>query len=244
MTKAGWDTSASAWIAGLGPSGDPTRVDILDAPMLAALPADGEVLDIGCGEGRFCRLMQARGLRTLGLDPTADLLAHAQQADPQGAYVQGRAEALPFEDARFDAVVSYLSLIDIEDFRTALQEASRVLRPGGRLVIANLHAHATARPADFAPQDSSWLAREGKDAVYAVDNMTAERANEVAWSGVRIINYHRPLSAYMRALLEAGLVLRQFNDPPYTGTDPALATRWRRMPWAFQMVWEKQENTP
>ena len=241
MRDVGWDRSAKAWIAGMGQKGDPTRVDVMDAPMLAALPASGEVLDIGCGEGRFCRMMQARGLSTVGLDPTGDLLAQAQTLDPEGTYVAASGEALPFEAGRFDGVVSYLSLIDIKDFRAAIAEAARVLKTGGRMIIANLHAHATARPSDFSPQDSSWVSRDGKPAIYGMDEMMQERAHEVAWSGVRIVNYHRPLSAYLQAFLSAGLELISFNDPPYTGSDKGLATRWRRMPWAYQMVWTKKE---
>ena len=212
--------------------------------MLAALPDTGEVLDIGCGEGRFCRMMQARGLRTVGLDPTKGLLAQAQMLDVDGTYVEGIGEVLPFQDARFDAVVFYLSLIDVEGFRDAITQAARVLKPGGRMVVANLHAHATARPADFSAHDSSWLARPGKEPVYATDNMSQERAQEVAWSGLRIVNYHRPQSAYMQAFLDAGLTLTTFNDPPYTGDDEGFAARWQRMPWAFQMVWTKKENQP
>lgn len=242
MTQTGWDTSAAAWIAGMGTKGDPTRADILDAPMLDALPAGGEVLDVGCGEGRFCRLMQARGLRTHGVDPTEALLSQAATADPAGQYTNSRAESLPFAADRFDAVVFYLSLIDIEDFRSAIAEAVRVLVPGGRLVVANLHPHATARPLDLKPHDSSWMPRDGEGQVYAIDEMTRERAQTVAWSGVRIVNFHRPLSAYMNAFLNNNLTLTRFVDPPYTGSDEMLGTRWHRMPWAFQMVWEKKES--
>ena len=242
MKVTGWDNSAEAWIAGLGSVGDPTRVDIMDAPMLAALPVKGDVLDIGCGEGRFCRLMQAQGLTTVGLDPTSALLAQAKERDAQGTYVAGRAEALPFEDAHFDAVVFYLSLIDIADFRVALAEAVRVLRPSGVLIIANLHPHATARPVDLSAKESSWMPRADKPAVYVMDDMMQERGQEVAWAGLRIVNYHRPLSAYMQALLAQDMTLTEFQDPPYTGTNDNLATRFRRMPWAFQMVWKKKER--
>ncbi len=244
MTQAEWDRSADAWIAGMGSKGDPTRTCILDAPMLAALPSEGEVLDIGCGEGRFCRMMQAQGLRAVGIDPTAALLDQARKRDQEGHYVQGRGEALPFEDSRFDAVVFYLSLIDIAEYQKAVCEAVRVLRNGGRIVIANLHPHATARPLDFAPQDSSWLSRQGGNAVYVTDEMMLERAQTVAWSGLRITNFHRPLSAYIQSLLQRNLNLISFTDPPYTGGDDVLASRWRRMPWAFQMVWEKKDSSP
>lgn len=225
----------------MGSAGDPTRIHVMDAPMMAAMPSKGSMLDIGCGEGRFCRMMQARGMQTVGLDPTSALLAQARARDPEGAYVQGRAEELPFADRRFDAAVFYLSLIDIKGFRRAIAQAARVLKRGGILAVANLHAYVTARPADFSAHDSAWLARDGKPAVTAIDEMMQERSYVTAWSGVRITNYHRPLSAYMTAFLDAGLTLTTFTDPPYTGGDRTLAARFGQMPWAFQMVWQKME---
>lgn len=243
MSQEMWNASAQGWIAGMRAGGDPTRVDVMDAPMLDALPQQGEVLDIGCGEGRFCRMMQARGLNTVGLDPTPALLAQAQSVDQEGHYVEARAEVLPFADNRFDAVVFYLSLIDIKGFRTAIAEAARVLAAGGKMIVANLHPHATARPADLTPKASSWLSRPNGAAVYMVDEMSRERDQTVAWGDVRIVNYHRPLSSYMQAFLNNNLSLTHFFDPPYTGGDEAIAKRWQRMPWAFQMIWKKMEIT-
>ena len=146
MRDIGWDFSAPGWLAAMGESGDVTRRYVLDAPMLAALPEAGRALDIGCGEGRFCRMMRARGLAAVGVEPTAGLLAAAKARDPRGEYVNASAEVLPFRDQSFDVAVFYLTLIDILDFRTAIAEAERVLRTGGKLLVANLHSHVTARP--------------------------------------------------------------------------------------------------
>jgi len=233
-----WDASADAWVAHLGDAGDATRRDVLDAPMVAALPDAGHALDIGCGEGRFCRMMQAAGLTTVGLDPTVALLDTARVRDPDGAYVRGDAAYLPFPDDHFDVVVFYLSLIDIPDMPAAITEAARVLRPGGRLLIANLHAHATARPRDWGGEGGNW-AQDRR--FWCIDDMMQERGNWASWNGIRILNHHRPLSAYMAAFLNAGLTLRQFTDPPYTGADPEIADKFTRMPWAFLMAWDAPE---
>lgn len=234
-----WDRSAQAWLAQLGGAGDATRRDVLDAPMVAALPASGHALDIGCGEGRFCRMMQAAGLTTVGLDPTAQLLDAARERDPGGAYVKGRAEHLPFPDAHFDVAVLYLTLIDIADHVAALEQAARVLRPGGQLLIANMHPHATARPRDWDGTGGNW-AQDRR--FFAIDDMMQPRANWYAWNGIEIQNHHRPLSSYMTACLDAGLRLRQFTDPPYTGDDPDIADKFHRMPWVFMMTWDKPEE--
>ena len=129
--QSDWDASAEAWIESLKAGGDFSRVAVLDRPMLAAVHASGaqRVLDVGCGEGRFCRMMAEIVPQVVGLDPTVRLLSEARKLG--GAqYAQGRAEDMPFEDGDFDLVVSYLSLIDIPDSAAAIAEMARVVRPG------------------------------------------------------------------------------------------------------------------
>lgn len=81
----GWDASAAAWIADMGESGDFSRAYVLDAPMLARVEASGArtALDVGCGEGRFCRMLRARGIAATGVEPAAALLAAARARDPE-----------------------------------------------------------------------------------------------------------------------------------------------------------------
>ena len=79
------------------------------------------------------------------------------------------------------------------------------------------------------------------EAGFAYD-MMLERGYPAAWADIRIQNYHRPLSAYMTALLGAGSTLRQFDEPPCTAPDPAVRARFHRMPWALFMVWDKEET--
>ncbi|SMX48715.1 class I SAM-dependent methyltransferase [Maliponia aquimaris] len=241
-TDNGWDASAAAWVAHLGDTGDRGREHVLDAPMLAAARASGAriALDVGCGEGRFCRMLRAEGIEATGLDPTAALLDIARARDPQGAYLQGIAEALPFADAQFDLVVAYLSLIDIADYRTAIAQMARVLTPGGTLLVGNLNPFATAVPRDWPEGKGGWVWQEGRRRYYAFDDYMTERGYKTAWAGIRITNYHRPLSAYMAAFLGAGLRLRAYDEPPYTGPDPGDADKFARAPWFNLMVWERR----
>ena len=133
----GWTESAEAWIASQGDEGDPSRRFVTDPAvrMLLAGRRFSHMLDVGCGEGRFCRLMKPQCARTTGIDPTVPLIDAARRLDPDGDYVIAGGEALPFADAAFDLVASYLSLGDIPDYRAAISEMARVLAPGGTLLV-------------------------------------------------------------------------------------------------------------
>jgi ubiquinone/menaquinone biosynthesis C-methylase UbiE len=80
------------------------------------------VLDVGCGEGRFCRQLAALGAKTVGLDLVRELVREARARQPDGAFVEGSGEALPFRESCFDLVISYVTLVDIPDFRKAISE--------------------------------------------------------------------------------------------------------------------------
>lgn len=231
----GWAESADAWIRDVRAQDEFSRCHVLDAPMLAHVRTGGfaRALDVGCGEGRFCRMLRAAGVaEVVGIDPTTPLLAAARAADPGGDYREGRAEALPFTDAAFDLVVSYLTLIDIPDIAAAIPEMARVLAPGGTLMIANLTSFNTA--ATIPADGSAW---EGGP--ITVSGYLDDRAGWSEWRGIRIRNHHRPLARYMTLLIEAGLVLAAFEEPAPTGGDPERAARYRSAPWFHVMVWRK-----
>ena len=235
----GWEDSAQAWIADVGEAGDYGRQFVLDGPMLARVTAGAfvEALDVGCGEGRFCRMLQARGIRAVGIDPTPALIARARERDPAGDYRIGRAERLDFEAGRFDLVVSYLSLIDIPDVAAAIAEMARVLRPGGTLLIANLTNFNSAA----AVADMGWGNLADGRPAFGMDHYLEQRSGWVEWRGIRIINWHRPLSTYMNLLLGQGLRLTHFDEPVPNGGDPERAARYRRAPWFLIMEWARPD---
>lgn len=229
----GWDASAEAWVASLGEEGDWARRLVLDAPMMARVRASGarRALDVGCGEGRFCRLMAAEGIATTGVDPVAALLGRARARHPEGDYREGVAEALPVPDGAFDLAVSYITLVDVPDLARAVAEVARALAPGGRFLLANLTSFKSAEAAHgggFAAEPP-----------VVVDGYLGEREVWLEWEGVRVRNWHRPLSTYMRLLLEAGLRLVHFDEPPMRSRDAAAAARYDRAPWFHVMEWQK-----
>ena len=233
-----WQASADAWIADMGEHGDFGRRYVLDPIMLprALARSPGNALDVGCGEGRFCRMLKQHGVNDVtGIDPTPALIGAARARDADGAYLQAQAERLPFGDASFDLVISYLTLIDIPDIQAAIPEMARVLKPGGALLIANLNGFNTARA------ETGWLKNgAGRRIHHPADNYLEERAMWIEYRGIRVINHHRPLSTYMRALLDAGLRLTYFDEPePSAGAPVSKAASYRRSPWFLVMEWVK-----
>lgn len=116
----------------------------------AAAPAAGQrVLDVACGTGALAREVRRRtGGHVAGLDPSAGMLAVARELAPEVHWRLGSAETMPFADESFDVVVSQFGLMFMDRDR-AIREMLRVLRPGGRLVVAvwdsieNIPAYAT-----------------------------------------------------------------------------------------------------
>jgi 2-polyprenyl-3-methyl-5-hydroxy-6-metoxy-1,4-benzoquinol methylase len=232
-----WDYSADGWLELMGKE-DRNRVHLLD-PVMLELAGDvvgKDVLDVGCGEGRFCRMLSRRGASTVGVDPTQKLLDAARSKHPEGVYHLARGESLPFEVASFDLVISYIVLIDITDFRSAIREMARVLRPGGCLLIANLNPFATTR-------ERAWYQDEnGKKLHLAVEEYFTERSLHAKWGKVSIDQWHRPLEAYMTALIGAGLVLRAYREPRPTmeavQKEPELWDEYQ-VPLFHVMLWER-----
>jgi len=130
-----------------------SQAEIYDARFVPALFAEwgpvvvdaagagaGDILlDVGCGTGALtaaaAAAVGAEGA-VVGLDANPEMLAVARRKPLRAAWREGRAEALPFEDASFDAVASQFACMFFDDRPAALREMLRVLKPGRRLAVA------------------------------------------------------------------------------------------------------------
>jgi SAM-dependent methyltransferase len=113
----------------------PGVADLVADSAARALPPGARVLDIGVGTGRIAKPLTARGVRVVGLDLSRKmmrrLLDTLPAAAPAPALVEGDVAALPFASGRFDAALSVHVFHLLADWRTALVETKRILKPGG-----------------------------------------------------------------------------------------------------------------
>jgi SAM-dependent methyltransferase len=129
---AGWERAANAYEASFGTATRPFIPALMDA---ACVGAGRSVLDVACGPGPVTAAAAERGAIVRGLDFSAAMLEVARRRHPGIAFDEGDAEALPYPDGGFDAVVSNFGIHHVPRPVVALRQAHRVLRAGGRLAF-------------------------------------------------------------------------------------------------------------
>jgi ubiquinone/menaquinone biosynthesis C-methylase UbiE len=106
--------------------------------IMNALPKGGKLLDIGCGTGLFVERYITAGGSAIGLDISSKMIQKARRRCTACDYTLGTGEKIPFCDNSFDAVSSLLVFSYVKDPETMLNEAYRVLKPGGKIAICTL----------------------------------------------------------------------------------------------------------
>jgi SAM-dependent methyltransferase len=204
-----WEKHAGWWQDGFTDGADAEYEEQILPLASECLTGAARVLDIGTGEGQVARLAVKDGARlVVGVDPTLAQLRVAHQRAGGARYARSAADALPFPDASFDAVVVCLVFEHIADHVPAIREIGRVLAPGG--VFAFFLNH----PLLQAP-NSGWVIDHILDeqywriGPYLVEDVTME---ELA-PGVVLPFVHRPLSQYVNAMADAGLLVERMEEP-------------------------------
>jgi SAM-dependent methyltransferase len=188
-----------AWRERGGAESDPMGIlpHLLD---LLGDVSDRKVLDAGCGEGYLARILAARGTRVTGIDLSPRLIALARAKDSGGRITYRVADLsapLPEFRAHFDAVASYMVLNDVEDYRSFAATLARVLKAGGRAVLAFNNPYA-------------YIVRKRLAAAYFASGTTHPCG--LSEAGIKVSFYHRTLGEYLDAFLAAGLQLTKLLD--------------------------------
>jgi 2-polyprenyl-3-methyl-5-hydroxy-6-metoxy-1,4-benzoquinol methylase len=221
---ASWEAIADRWAEYVRTGTDQTRVHVMDAAHLALIgDVSGlRVLDAGCGEGRFARMLAQRGAKVTGIDLSSRMIELAREherATPLGIdyLVADMADLSQLPGESFDAAVAYLSLIDVHDYEQAISEVARVLVPGGRFQFSIVHPCFFPPCSAWVPHKPGVIPISNADKAYRrVDNyFPAREIRFRMWptSPAETINYHRPISDYAHAIRAAGLLIRDLHEP-------------------------------
>lgn len=189
------------------------------------LPSPGaRTIELGCGEGRVARDLVQRGHHVIGVEPSRTLARHARDADAVSSYVVADGAAVPCGSAAFDLVVAYNSLQVVADMRGTVQEAARLLRPGGYFCLTV--AHPAMDLGRFVETDAG--------AVFAIrpSYFESRRVEDTVGKDGLVITcrgWTYTLEDYVEALGDAGLVLETVREPLPEGPSTRYE-RWRDVP--------------
>lgn len=226
--QAAWERHAEDFIAWARKPNHDSYWQFHRDLFLPLVPAPGRrTLDLGCGEGRVSRDLQALGHRVVGLDASRTLIAAARASTLDAALARANAATLPFASDAFDCVIAFNSLQDIDDFTSTIREIYRVLMPGGRFCLALPHPINSAGHFESSDADSRFMI-DGSylDPFYLADKRTRDGLT------MTFVSVHRPLSMYTETLADAGFLIEQLREPAvpeYAVTSPS-ASRWCRVP--------------
>jgi len=239
-----WDKTADFWNRGCTEFGDVNRQFVIDPAVFRMLGSvQGlRILDAGCGNGYLSRLLAKRGAKVSATDVSKRFIEIAKEKErekPLGIDYHARSvcDLKIFVDGTFDAIVSNLVLMDLKNLDKALSEFHRVLKPKGKLVFSIMH------PCFASPSVRGWV-REPRDSDRKEDRLFwkvdryFDRTVEV-WRVSDLpplYSFHRPLSDYVKALLNNCFVITDFGEPTPTKTAMRehyreFANEYDRIPW-------------
>jgi ubiquinone/menaquinone biosynthesis C-methylase UbiE len=181
-------------------------------PAILALAGDvagRRILDAGCGSGPLFEALRDRGAVVTGFDKSTGMLELARRRLGDGADLQvaDLASPLPFPDGAFDDVVACLVLHYLEDWTQPLAELRRVLKPGGRLIMAVDHPFVTVLANLETGRNASYFEVFKRTEEWTAGGQTALMSF-----------WHRPLHAMAEAFTAAGFRISVISEP---APDPA-----------------------
>lgn len=207
--SATYDTAPN----GLFASDEPTVREILD------VQPKGIALDAACGTGRYAAYLAAQGHRVIGVDTSPDMLSRARERVPAGEFLLGDLNRMPLPDDAVDIIVCGLALAHVRSLEPVMSEFARVLRPGGHLVISDIHPELILLGSVVTA-----LGPAGEPGLVAT--------------------YRHTTGDFLRAALPVGLQVRRCEEPrpPAARTQPTALTgeitpgAWQHWPWSLMAL--------
>jgi ubiquinone/menaquinone biosynthesis C-methylase UbiE len=216
-----WSDLGEWW---LSESGDDPAYEEEVTPLLMEVfdPVSGErYLDLGCGNGRVMRTVEAETALVHGIDINFDLVSSA------GLAVVASLPSIPMRAGSYDGVYSVLTLEHVDDVSAFFFEASRVTKAGGVLCIVLNH------PVWTAP-DSTPISDSDGEVLWRPGAYFSSGSSELRAGSGSVTFRHRSMASLLNAAASAGWALEKMVERPHheledqAGIPRLLACRWRR----------------
>jgi ubiquinone/menaquinone biosynthesis C-methylase UbiE len=180
-------------------------------------PQPGEkAIDVACGQGVLCRMLQARAMEVTGVDAAEPLIAAARQRGPESIRYQlaDARDLRGLPEAYFHAAACVLAIQNIHPLAPVFAAVARVLRPMGRLVIVMMH------PCFRGPKETAWgwddkaIVQYRRVDRYLIPRKTpivthpGSDPDQYTWS------FHKPIESYIKAMRSAGLLVDAIEEWP------------------------------
>jgi SAM-dependent methyltransferase len=226
--REAWEEHGAAWVAWAREPHQDSYWRFHRDAFLEIVPDPGRrTLDLGCGEGRLSRDLKGLGHDVVALDASPTMLAAAREAEPSIETHLADAAALPFEDGAFDCVVAFMSLQDVDDYRSAIHETARVLEPGGWLCLAIVHPINSAGHFETFEPGSRFVIEGSYLEPFRYQASVERNGLEITF-----VSDHRPLQDYVEALADAGFTIERLREPaiPEAAIVDERSRAWQRVP--------------
>ena len=201
------------------------------------------ILDLGCGEGGYARILANMGADVTGIDCSYKTIEIAKEKSVKEElninYLVGNSSSLDeISDSKYDIVLSSMMLMDCEDFKGTIREIHRVLRKNGQLFMSILHPC-------FSGQGVGWKKDDLGVNFFKVDDYFSTAPWEEKISNAfssTVLFRHRPLQDYFKILLYFNFKLVNFEEPIPNQEQINASNRMERLtrvPLFLFMEWEK-----
>lgn len=172
-----------------------------------------KVLDFACGQGAFCRTIAEKGAVVTGVDAAKALVFKARERGPESIryFIGDARESSPLE-TDFDFVTCLLSIQNIDQLSPAMTNFAARLKNRGRLIITMMH------PCFRSPKQTHWgWDEEAQVQFRRVDRYLLPRKEPIFThpgenTGQYTWSFHRPLQAYFRAIMGAGMFVEMMEE--------------------------------
>jgi SAM-dependent methyltransferase len=220
-SRAAWDGSADLWNDFVESGKDYYRTEFHGPALLDACgPVGGlDVIDLGCGQGYFSRLLAGSGANVVGIDLSENLIGHARRIEETSnsgvvfRILDAARVAHEWPEGRFDLATACVSFQDMADAGAVAESVFRILKGRGRFVFSIPH------PATVTPYREWERDRSGAKRALKVDHYFESGPRVCRWNMARLERHwetpywSRTIEEWGEILAGAGFLIARLREP-------------------------------